>query len=114
MPPDRRPQDAVMHEFIAYYNSDADEDFVRQSVDEWAWESACRLFRVTGNRQAEVSLLLRSLAADKVHPLIEPLEIASLTSWTGEIGSWRLFQSLATAIAGRIDALLAEPATGDG
>jgi hypothetical protein len=102
-------EDAVTREFVAHYNSDASEEFDRQSVDQWAEESAHRLLRTTG-QPADVARVLDDMRQNRAHPLLASLEAASLTSWTGEEESWLLFRELTALIIVSLPEIIADSA----
>jgi hypothetical protein len=75
------------------------------SLQERATESAERLARVTGEGRGEVVALLKAMTEDREHPILGPLQAASMQEWTMEDDSWSLFQRLVTAVAEGIEAI---------
>jgi hypothetical protein len=112
--PEVPPADAVFDEFVCYYNGDLWDEFQRQSLEEWSTDSAERLLEATGSRAHETAQLLRSLSDNRDHPLLEPLERASLADWTGEEELWPVFQELTRLIATKLESLSSQASTGPG
>jgi hypothetical protein len=102
MPPS--PQDALLHEFAAYYTADELPGFIDDHLLDRGGESADRLVHILGDDAAELPGLLREMAADPGHPLLETIGIETQFDWNGDLESWAKFQQLARHIADRIDA----------
>jgi hypothetical protein len=92
-------QDVLIDELICYYNADELELFIHDALDEQADDSAARMVHILGARATDVADLLRELAADPGHPLIETIENRTMYGWTGDLYSWAKFQQLARRIA---------------
>lgn len=102
MPP--TPQDALLDEFTAYYTADELPGFIDDHLLEHGGDSAARLVHILGDGAAELPDLLREMAADPGHRLVETIGMQTQYDWNGDPESWEKFQRLARHIADHIEA----------
>ncbi|OXM47974.1 hypothetical protein [Amycolatopsis alba] len=91
----RTPQDALLDEFILYYNVDELGLFIYDNLAEHADESAERMVRILGDRAVEVARLMREMAADPAHPFYQTICSRTMYDWAEDQDSWARFQQLA-------------------
>ncbi|RSM77062.1 hypothetical protein DL991_21160 [Amycolatopsis sp. WAC 01375] len=93
------PQDALLNEFISYYNSDELELFIHDNLEEQADESAERMVHILGDRAVEVASLMREMAADPAHPFYRTICKRTMYDWDEDQDSWAKFQQLAQRVS---------------
>lgn len=106
MPPAWSAQDALLDEFGCYWLGDEIPDVRYVSLMREADRAAGRVVRHHGKRASELATLLREMAANRSHPLFEPIAEGTLIWWTDDDASWAKFQQVAHRIADRITAAL--------
>jgi len=97
----------VLDEFGCYWLGDEIPDVCSVSLMPEADRAAGRMVRRHGERASEVAVLLREMAADRSHPLFEPIAEGTLIWWTDDDPSWAKFQQVADRIADQITSALA-------
>jgi hypothetical protein len=101
-----KASDALLNEFISYYNADDRTLSMDDDLDQSAGQSAARLVRVLGVHSGEAVALLRAMAADEAHPLLGEIEDESQYPWTESPEDLAVFQYLAQHISDRMNSLL--------
>jgi methionine salvage enolase-phosphatase E1 len=99
------PIDAVVNEFVCYYQAD-ELPQVLSDVTGHADDSAERLVEELGPSASQVAVMLRELADDQRHPLVYRIQGEIRYKWYRTDRDWAAFRVLVRRIADRIDAAL--------
>lgn len=98
------PEDAIVDEFTAYYNADVLPGFIADHLEEQADDSGARLLHILGRDGAvEAAELLRAMADDREHPLLELINTRTMFDWNADDESWERFQRITRRMADRSD-----------
>jgi hypothetical protein len=96
------PEDVLLDEFSTYYQADELPLFIETGLSEWVDDSAARIVNFHADVAPQAADLLRNMASDPAHPLLETIAAQTTFGWNGDPHSWEVFQKLALRMADAI------------
>src|SRR4051794_1034690 len=93
------PREAVVSEFVNYYNADELPLILAGDVDAEAGASGGRLVHVLGARAREAVALLQRVVDDSEGALLEELDRRTMYAWRGTEEDWELFLRIVHGIS---------------